>query len=101
MTDHAFEAWDQAGSLDDNYKFSRLPRKQQLELCWQAATQAQAEEVGLLRGENAVLMGLLTDCAAVVRVVEADDTSESDALAELLRAIDHALSPSRHKGDLL
>lgn len=62
----------------------------------------RVEAVGRrIDGELAVLLGLLTDCAAVLRTIDADDTSESEMMADLLKAIDRALEPSRHKGDLL
>jgi len=58
-------------------------------------------EVKQMRGENAVLLGLLTDCAAVLRTIEADDTDEAEKLRHLLAAIDRAHDPQRHKGALL
>ena len=54
-----------------------------------------------LRGENAVLLGLLTDCAAVLRTIDPDDSDEADKLADLLGAIDRVQAPSRHQGALL
>lgn len=60
-----------------------------------------AQEIEQLRGENAVLLGLLTDCAAVLRTIDPDDSDEAENLADLLGAIDGAIEPSRHKGALL
>lgn len=54
-----------------------------------------------LDGERAVLLGLLTDCAAVLRTIDPDDSDEAEKLADLLGAIDSAQAPSRHKGALL
>lgn len=59
-----------------------------------------AQEIEQLRGENAVLLGLLTDCAAVIRTIDADG-DEGEELRELLRAIDGVQEPNRHKGSLL
>ena len=54
-----------------------------------------------LDGERGVLLGLLTDCAAVLRTIDPDDSDEAEKLADLLGAIDRAQAPSRHKGALL
>lgn len=54
-----------------------------------------------MKGERAVLLGLLTDCAAVMRTIDPDDSDEAEKLADLLGAIDRAQAPSRHKGALL
>lgn len=51
--------------------------------------------------EHAVLLGLLTDCAAVLRTIDPDDSDEAERLADLLDAIDRAQAPSRHQGALL
>lgn len=48
-----------------------------------------------------VLLGLLTDCAAVLRTIDPDDSDEAEKLAALLGAIDRAQAPSRHQGELL
>lgn len=58
-------------------------------------------EIHTLRGESAVLLGLLTDCASVLRTIDPDNSDEAERLADLLRHIDRAQSPSRHKGALL
>lgn len=58
-------------------------------------------EIHGLRGERAVLLGLLTDCAAVLRTVDPEDADEALKLGDLLRAIDRAQAPSRHQGALL
>lgn len=60
-----------------------------------------AAEIARLNGENAVLLGLLTDCAAVIRTVDPEDADEGEKLRALLEAIDRAQEPSRHKGPLL
>jgi hypothetical protein len=52
-------------------------------------------------GERGVLMGLLTDCAAVLRTIDPDDSDEAERLTDLLGAIDRAQAPSRHQGALL
>lgn len=54
-----------------------------------------------LDGERAVLLGLLTDCAAVLRTIDPDDSYEAGKLADLLTAIDRAQAPDRHQGALL
>jgi len=54
-----------------------------------------------LAGENAVLIGLLTDCAAVIKTIEGEDSDEAEKLRDLLAAIDRAIDPSRHKVALL
>ena len=54
-----------------------------------------------LAGENAVLLGLLTDCAAVIKTIEGEDSNVAEKLADLLGAIDRAIEPTRHKGKLL
>ena len=60
------------------------------------------EQIGSrIEGEHAVLLGLLTDCAAVLRTIEPGDSDEAEKLASLLSAIDHAQAPSRHQGELL
>jgi hypothetical protein len=69
--------------------------------CDQTVGEEAAQEIERLRGENAVLLGLLTDCAAVVRTIDADDSDEAEKLDELLGAIDRAQEPHRHKGALL
>ena len=62
----------------------------------------KVDEIGRrIEGEHAVLMGLLTDCAAVLRTIDPDDSDEADQLSALLGAIDRAQTPSRHKGPLL
>jgi len=62
----------------------------------------RAEAVGRrIDGERAVLLGLLTDCAAVLRTIDPEDTDEALKLGDLLRAIDRAQAPSRHQGSLL
>ncbi len=60
-----------------------------------------AQEIERLRGESAVLLGLLTDCAAVLRTIDGEDTDEAEKLRDLLSAIDRAQAPSRHQGALL
>ena len=57
--------------------------------------------VTALEGERGVLLGLLTDCAAVLRTIDPDDSDDAEKLADLLGAIDRAQAPSRHKGALL
>lgn len=54
-----------------------------------------------LAGENAVLLGLLTDCAAVIKTIEDENSDEAENLNDLLSAIGRAIEPSRHKGALL
>ena len=49
----------------------------------------RVEAVGRrIDGERTVLLGLLTDCAAVLRTIDADDTAEDETMADLLSAID-------------
>lgn len=59
------------------------------------------EDANRLTAERAVLLDLLTDCAAVLRTIDPDDSDEAETLADLLGAIDRAIEPSRHKGALL
>ena len=47
------------------------------------------------------ILGLLTDCAAIIKTIEGEDSDEAEKLNDLLSAIDRALDPSRHKGALL
>jgi len=47
------------------------------------------------------LIGLLTDCAAVIKTIEGEDSDEAEKLRDLLAAIDRAIDPSRHKVALL
>ena len=49
----------------------------------------------------AVLLGLLTDCAAIIKTIEGEDSGEAEKLNDLLSAIDRAIDPSRHKGALI
>lgn len=44
-----------------------------------------------LRGEARVLRALLSDCVAVIRTIEADDSDETERLLDLLGRIDRAL----------
>lgn len=62
----------------------------------------RVEAVGRrIDAEHAVLLCLLTDCAAVLRTIDPDDSDEAEKLADLLSAIDRAIEPSRHQGALL
>jgi hypothetical protein len=62
----------------------------------------KVDEIGRrIEGENAVLLGLLTDCAAILRTIDPDDSDEAEKLAGLLGAIDRAQAPTRHQGALL
>jgi hypothetical protein len=65
---------------------------------WIAAAMATQN---LIAGEKAVLLGLLTDCAAVIKTIEGEDDWVHEKLNSLLAAIDRAVEPSRHKGALL
>lgn len=82
---------------------AQLTREQRLHLiCDDADRIAGIEaENRRLEGERAVLLGLLADCAAVIRIVEVDDADESGALAGLLKHIDRALGSDQEQGDLL
>lgn len=51
--------------------------------------------------DHAYALGLLTDCAAIIKTIEGEDSDEAEKLNDLLSAIDRALDPSRHKGALL
>jgi hypothetical protein len=61
----------------------------------------RAREIAELRGERAVLAGILVDCAAVIKTIEPESTEEAENLDGLLRAIAYAIDPYRHKGPLL
>jgi hypothetical protein len=62
----------------------------------------KVDEIGRrIEGENAVLLGLLTDCAAILRTIDPDDSDDAEKLAGLLGAIDRAQAPTRHQGALL
>jgi len=62
----------------------------------------KVEAVGShIDAQFAVLLGLLTDCAAVLRTIDPEDSDESEKLRNLLESIDRAQAPSRHKGPLL
>lgn len=65
------------------------------------AISVKQPHASLLAGENAVLLGLLTDCAAIIKTIEGEDSDEAEKLNDLLSAIDRAIDPSRHKGALL
>lgn len=54
-----------------------------------------------INGEKSVLLGLLTDCGAVLRTIDPENSDEAEKLADLLSAIDRAQAPTRHKGALL
>lgn len=54
-----------------------------------------------LRGENAVLVGLLRDCDAVLAVIEADDGDEAEKARDLRVALLYALDPYKREGTLL
>ena len=69
--------------------------------CDETVGEEAAQEIERLRGENAVLLGLLADCAAVLRTIEGEDIDEAEKLRDLLGAIDSAQEPRRHKGALL
>lgn len=60
-----------------------------------------AQEIEKLRGENAVLLGLLGDAAGVIRSIDPEDSDEAEQLREMLDSIDRAQDPHRHKGALL
>ena len=60
-----------------------------------------AQEIEKLRGENAVLLGLLGDAAGVIRSIDPEDSDEAEKLRELLAAIDRVQAPERHQGALL
>lgn len=60
-----------------------------------------AQEIERLRGENAVLLGLLGDAAGVIRSIDPEDGDEAEQLREMLEAIDRAQDPHRHEGALL
>lgn len=54
-----------------------------------------------LRGENAVLAGLLRDCDEVLATIEADDSDESEKVRDLRMALAYALDPYKREGTLL
>jgi hypothetical protein len=54
-----------------------------------------------LRGENAVLAGLLRDCDAVLAVIDADDGDEAEKVRDLRKALVYALDPYKREGTLL
>ena len=54
-----------------------------------------------LRGENAVLAGLLRDCDAVLAAIEADDSDEAEKVRDLRMALAYALDPYKREGTLL
>ncbi|MBA3588319.1 hypothetical protein [Methylibium sp.] len=54
-----------------------------------------------LRGENAVLAGLLRDCDAVMETIEPDDSEEGEKLSDLRMALAYALDPYKREGTLL
>lgn len=59
------------------------------------------DELERLRGESTVFIGLLVDCAAVIRTIEGENSDESDALHDLLDKIDMAIDSHRHRGTLI
>ena len=58
----------------------------------------ETEELAKLRGENSVLLCLLTKCANALRDVEPGDTHEAECMGDLIHAIDNVLNP---EGDVL
>jgi len=54
-----------------------------------------------LKGENAVLAGLLRECDAVLATIQADDGEEAQKLGDLRMALAYALDPYKRKGALL
>jgi hypothetical protein len=54
-----------------------------------------------LRGENAVLAGLLRDCDEVLATIEADDGDEAEKVSDLRMALAYALDPYKREGTLL
>lgn len=54
-----------------------------------------------LKGENAVLAGLLRDCDAVLATIEADDGDEAQKLGDLRMALAYAIDPYKREGTLL
>jgi len=78
-------------------------------LCWrgEAVSIAPDEFDGAakmlrdLRGENAVLAGLLRDCDAVLATIEADDGEEAESVRDLRTALAYALDPYKREGTLL
>lgn len=53
------------------------------------------------RGDAGVLLGLLTDCAAVLRTIDPEDSDEDGKLRDILDAIDKAQSLHRYYGALI
>ncbi len=66
-----------------------------------AALDEAQQDAARLRGESAVLLGLLADCNAVLRTIDPDDCDEAERLADLRHAIYCAQTPSTHQGALL
>ncbi len=64
------------------------------------AATALEKAVTALECERGVLLGLLTDCAAVLRTIDPDDSDEAEKLTDLLGEIDSAQAPIRHQGIL-
>lgn len=58
-------------------------------------------ELEQLRGENAVLAGILSDCDNVLATIIADDLDEAEKIGDLRRAIAYALDPYKREGTLL
>lgn len=65
-----------------------------------ALDEAQAD-AARFNGENAVLLGLLTECNSVLRTIDPDDCDEAENLADLRHAIYCAQATGQHKGALL
>lgn len=60
----------------------------------------ETEELAKLRGENAVLLQMLNECAGVIQTIDPESDSEADMLGRLLAEIDSAQGEEK-KGDLL
>jgi hypothetical protein len=61
----------------------------------------RAPTIEELRGENAVLAGLLRDCDEVLATIEADDGDEAEKVRDLRMALAYALDPYKREGALL
>jgi len=60
----------------------------------------ETEELAKLRGENAVLLCLLNECAGVIQTLDPESESEADMLGRLLAEIDSAQG-AKIQGELL
>lgn len=90
----ALAAYFRKAGIKISEKSSTKPRRR-------AYTPLQLREIEQLRGENAVLAGILSDCDNVLATIVADDIDEAKKIGDLRMALAYALDPYKREGTLL